>query len=49
MAEDTFLERLGNLGVVLLAGMGALRGFVLITWTASYLYLEMTRMWRTKP
>ena len=27
-----------------LAGMEALTGFVLITWTASYLYLEMTRM-----
>ena len=30
----------------LLAGMEALTGFVLITWTASYLYLEMTRLWR---
>ena len=28
----------------LLAGMEALTGFVLITWTASYLYLEMTQM-----
>jgi len=26
--------------------MEALTGFVLITWTASYLYLEMTRLWR---
>ncbi len=40
---------LGNLGVVLLASMEALTGFVLITWQASYLYLEMTRMWRTQP
>ena len=28
------------------AGMEALTSFVLITWTASYLYLEMTRLWR---
>ena len=33
----------------LLAGVEALTGFVLITWTASYLYLEMTRMWRIQP
>jgi hypothetical protein len=31
--------------VRLLAGMEALTGFVLITWTASYLYIEMTRTW----
>ena len=30
----------------LLAGMEALTGFVLITRTASYLYLEMTRLWK---
>lgn len=30
----------------LLAGMEALTGFVLITWTASYLCLEMTRLWK---
>ena len=30
----------------LLAGMEALTGFVLITWTASYIYLEMTRLWK---
>jgi len=30
----------------LLAGVEALTGFVTITWTTSYLYLEMTRMWR---
>ena len=30
----------------LLAGVEALTGFVLITWTASYLYLEMTRFWK---
>ena len=28
----------------LLAGVEALMGFVLITWTASYLYLEITLM-----
>ena len=28
-----------------LAGMEALTGFVLITWTASYLYIEMSRTW----
>ena len=31
----------------LLAGMEALTGFVLITWTASYLYIEMSRTWGT--
>ena len=29
----------------LLAGMEALTGFVLITWSASYLYIEMSRTW----
>ena len=33
----------------LLAGVEALTGFVLITRTASYLYLEMTRMWGIQP
>ena len=28
-----------------LSGLEALTGFVLITWTASFLYLEMTRYW----
>jgi len=28
-----------------LCGLEALTGFVLITWTASFLYLEMTRYW----
>ena len=28
-----------------LVGLEALTGFVLITWTASFLYLEMTRYW----
>ena len=28
-----------------LVGLEALSGFVLITWTASFLYLEMTRYW----
>ena len=46
MAEDTVLECLGNLSVVLLAAMEALTGFVLITWTGSYVYLEMARMGR---
>ena len=32
----------------LLAGVEALTGFVLITWTASYLYLEMERFWKTE-
>ena len=36
------IQFLCNLGVVLLAGMEALTGFVLITWPASYFYLEMT-------
>ena len=47
MAEDTVLEYLGNLSVVLLAAMEALTGFMLITRTASYFYLKMTRMWKT--
>jgi len=33
----------------LLAGVEALMGFVLITRTASYLYLEMTRVWGIQP
>jgi hypothetical protein len=33
----------------LLAGVEALTGLVLITWTASYLYIEMTRLWKTPP
>jgi hypothetical protein len=28
--------------------MEALTGFVLITWTASYLYIEMSRTWGTE-
>lgn len=28
-----------------LAGLESLTGFVLITWTASFLYLQMTRYW----
>ncbi len=28
-----------------LVGLEALTGFVLITWTASFLYIEMTRYW----
>jgi hypothetical protein len=30
----------------MLAAMEALTGLVLITWTASFLYLQMTRAWR---
>ena len=33
----------------LLAGVEALTGLVLITWTASYLYIEMTRLWKIQP
>ena len=32
-------------GLRWLAGIESLTGFVLITWTASFLYLEMTRFW----
>ena len=31
-----------------LAGLEALTGLVLVTWTASFLYLEMTRYWDGK-
>ena len=31
-----------------LVGMEALAGFVLITWSASFLYFEMQRHWNTK-
>jgi Ion channel len=31
-----------------LAGTAALTGFVLITWSASFTYLEMTRDWRER-
>ncbi len=31
-----------------LVGMEALVGFVLITWTASFLYYEMQRFWEVK-
>lgn len=30
----------------LLAGMEALTGFLLVTWSASFTYLEMSRYWR---
>jgi hypothetical protein len=30
-----------------LAGVEALSGFVLITWSASFTFLEMERFWRT--
>ena len=38
---------LGNLRY--LVGIESLTGLVLITWTASYLYIEMTRLWKIKP
>ena len=31
-----------------LAGIESLTGLVLITWTASFLYLEMARTWKTR-
>ncbi|EED32135.1 Ion transport 2 domain protein [gamma proteobacterium NOR5-3] len=37
------IEPTGN--VRYLVGLESLTGFVLITWTASFLYLEMTRYW----
>lgn len=33
-------------GIRWLAGIEALTGFVLITWTASYLFIEMSQNWR---
>jgi hypothetical protein len=32
-----------------LAGTEALTGFILITWSASFLYLEMQQFWRRSP
>ena len=40
------IEPLGS--IRLLVGMEALVGFVLITWTASFLFYEMQRHWDTK-
>ena len=37
------IEPLGDMRF--LVGLESLTGFVLITWTASFLYLEMTRYW----
>jgi hypothetical protein len=37
------IEPLGD--IRFLVGLESLAGFVLITWTASFLYLEMTRYW----
>jgi hypothetical protein len=37
------IEPTGNMRY--LVGLESLTGFVLITWTASFLYLEMTRYW----
>ena len=39
------IEPLGDLRF--LTGLESLTGLVLITWTASFLYLEMTRYWET--
>lgn len=35
-------------GIRYLTGIESLTGLVLITWTASFLYLEMQRYWDTK-
>jgi hypothetical protein len=32
-----------------LSGTEALTGFILITWSASFLYLEMAQFWRPRP
>ncbi|MFT6790914.1 MAG: hypothetical protein ACJA04_000113 [Cellvibrionaceae bacterium] len=40
------IEPIGHLRF--LAGLEALVGLVLISWTASFLFLEMTRYWREK-
>lgn len=37
------IEPIGD--IRFLVGLESLTGFVLITWTASFLYLEMTRYW----
>jgi voltage-gated potassium channel Kch len=34
--------------VRMLVGVESLTGFVLITWTASFLYLEMSRFWSNR-
>ncbi len=40
------IEPLGD--IRFLAGLEALVGLVLITWSASFMFLEMTRYWREK-
>ena len=40
------IEPIGDLRY--LTGLESLTGLVLITWSASFLYLEMTRYWETK-
>ncbi|MGH1486755.1 MAG: ion channel [Cellvibrionaceae bacterium] len=40
------IEPMGN--IRFLAGLEALLGLVLITWSASFMYLEMTKYWREK-
>ena len=39
------IEPIGNLRF--LAGLEALTGLVLITWTASFMFLQMQRFWKT--
>jgi hypothetical protein len=40
------IEPMGN--IRFLAGLEALLGLVLITWSASFMYLEMTKYWKEK-
>ena len=40
------IEPLGNLRF--LAGLEALTGLVLITWTASFMFIEMQKLWKDK-
>jgi hypothetical protein len=44
------LGDLAPVGAVrLLSGMESLTGFLLVTWSASFTYLEMSRYWRREP
>ena len=40
------IEPIGN--IRFLVGLEALTGLVLITWTASFMFIEMQRFWRTR-
>jgi hypothetical protein len=40
------IEPLGNLRF--LTGLEALTGLVLITWTASFMFIEMQKLWKDK-